>query len=283
MAVDSSGLVQDSVAEVQMPTPEQLGISIVSGNVDANGAVLPLSVTVGDTFEFPVTVSWSVNGSALLVVPTNSATAKGLEQIGVSQESSRAVKDGKEVASITFKHKIVAQDTGDLNVPVMRFEIPTPMGTPLTLRTESVPVRVDAPVSVIPGVVGAVVAFCVVVAGVLRAKRRSAARASLVAKAAAQEQLKEKMMVLKQRIFTADSRSWLLDLENVCKEYAAEKFNLDASMVNLEELHKLGDLEGWDALLETFAQARYGGGNRGGFENKETWKATMKLMGIEEE
>lgn len=283
MAVDSSGLVQDSVAEVQMPTPEQLGISIVSGNADANGAVLPLSVTVGDTFEFPVTVSWSVNGSALLVVPTNSATAKGLEQIGVSQESSRAVKDGKEVASITFKHKIVAQDTGDLNVPVMRFEIPTPMGTPLTLRTESVPVRVDAPVSVIPGVVGAVVAFCVVVAGVLRAKRRSAARASLVAKAAAQEQLKEKMMVLKQRIFTADSRSWLLDLENVCKEYAAEKFNLDASMVNLEELHKLGDLEGWDALLETFAQARYGGGNRGGFENKETWKATMKLMGIEEE
>ena len=67
-AVDSAAVGVDSVAEVVMPTPEQLGISIASGPEGG----LP-AVTVGDTFEFPVTVSWSVQGSALLVVPTGSA------------------------------------------------------------------------------------------------------------------------------------------------------------------------------------------------------------------
>ena len=56
-----------------------------------------------------------------------------------------------------------------------------------------------------------------------------------------------------------------------------------ASAVNLDNLVKEGKLEGWDALVEEFAHARYGGGKRDGFENRETWKAAMKLMGIEED
>jgi len=284
-AVDGAAIdsLAGSVDEIQMPTAEQLGISITSGIVGADGAVQPLSVTVGDTFEFPVTVSWNVNGSALLVVPTSSATAKGLEQVAVSQESARAVKDGKEMASITFTYKIVAQDTGDLNVPAMRFEIPTPMGKSIDLRSDSVPVRVNEPVSVLPFVVGGVVALCVVAAGLWRMKRRAKARAVAAEKNAAAEELKEQMLVLKRRAASADSREWLLELEKVCKMYAAERFFLDASAVNLEALAKNGDLEGWDALLEEFAHARYGGGKRDAFENRETWKAAMRLMGIEEE
>lgn len=283
-AVDSVGAAAAVDAdEIQMPTAEQLGISITSGVVGADGAVQPLSVTVGDTFEFPVTVSWNVNGSALLVVPTSSATAKGLEQVAVSQESARAVKDGKEMASITFTYKIVAQDTGDLNVPAMRFEIPTPMGKSIDLRSDSVPVRVNEPVSVLPFVVGGVVALCIVAAGLWRMKRRAKARAVAAEKNAAAEELKEQMLVLKRRAASADSREWLLELEKICKMYAAERSHLDAEAVNLESLAKSGDLEGWDALLEEFAHARYGGGKRDAFENRETWKAAMRLMGIEEE
>lgn len=285
MENDSLSVV-DSLAsanEIPMPTAEQLGISITSGVVGADGAVQPLSVTVGDTFEFPVTVSWNVNGSALLVVPTSSATAKGLEQVSVSQESARMVKDGKEMASITFTYKIVAQDTGDLNVPAMRFEIPTQLGRPLDLRSESVAVRVNEPFNPLPFAVGGFVAICVGVAGLLRMRRRAAAWEAKVAKNAAEEKLREKMMVLKQRINSADSRQWILDLEVVCKEYAAERFSLDAEKVKLEELSKNGDLEGWESLVEKFADARYGGGKRDAFENRETWKAAMKLMGVEEE
>ena len=285
-AVDSAAVGVDSVAEVAMPTPEQLGISIVSGPEGGLPAVI-----VGDTFEFPVVVSWSVQGSALLVVPTGSANAKGLTQVGVSQESARSVKDGAEIASITFTYKIVAEDTGSLNVPALKFEIPTQVGRPLELRSESVPVRVNEPFNPLPVVVGIVVALCVLCAGLWRARRRANARAAAAARNAAQDALREQMMVLKQRVNTADSREWLLELESVCKGYVANHLGIAdgsgdvaaASAVNLDALVKDGQLEGWDTLVQEFAHARYGGGKRDGFENRETWKAAMRLMGVEEE
>lgn len=284
-ALDSGASLDSGEVAPAMPTPEQLGISITAGPADGMPAI-----TVGDTFEFPVTVSWSVQGSALLVVPAGSVNAKGLTQVAMSQESARSVKDGKEIASITFTYKIAAQDTGNLHIPAMRFEIPTQMGQPLDLRSESVDIRVNEPFNPLPIAVGAVVAVCVLLAGLWRAKRRAAARAA-TAKNAAQEALRERMTVLKQRVNVADSREWLLELEGVVKEFVFEKFGNDAGMnagwenataVNLDALVKDGKLEGWEPIVEEFAHARYGGGKRDGFENRETWKAAMRLMGIEE-
>lgn len=267
-----------TVAEMAMPTPEQLGISVKAG---FDGGMPAL--TVGDTFEFPVTVSWNVQGSALLVVPTGSANAKGLTQLGVSQESARSVRDGAEIASITFTYKLVAQDTGNLNIPALRFEIPTQVGQPLDLRSESVPVRVKEPFNPLPIAVGISVAVCVLLAGLWRARRRAASHKAAAAKNAAETALRAQMLVLKQRVNSADSREWLLELEGVCREYAASRFGLPVTDVNLETLAKSGKLEGWNALLEEFAHARYGGGKRDGFENKETWKGAMMLMGISED
>ena len=278
-AVDSAAI--DSVVaapEIEMPTPEQLGISISAGPQGGMPAV-----TVGDTFEFPVTVSWGVQGSALLVVPTGTANAKGLTQVGMSQESARSVKDGKEVASITFTYKILAADTGNLHIPAMRFEIPTQMGQPLDLRSESVDVRVNEPFNPLPLAVGLIVAVCVLLAGLWRVKRRAAVREAAAAKNAAEDALRERMMVLKQRVNTADSREALLELESTCKDYVAEKFGMTASAVNLDALVKDGKLEGWESLIEEFAHARYGGGKRDGFENRETWKGAMTLMAISED
>ena len=300
---DSANVVQDGVADAQdsaasampdtvpaasMPTPEQLGISITAGPEGGMPAV-----TVGDTFDFPITVSWSVQGSALLVVPAGSANAKGLTQVGVSQESARSVKDGAEVASITFTYKILAADTGNLHIPAMRFEIPTQMGQPLDLRSESVDVRVNEPFNPLPLVVGLVVAVCVLCAGLWRVRRRAAAQKALATKNAAANALRDRMLLLKQRVNTADSREWLLELEGICKDFVAQRLGLAqggadgtdsaASAVNLDNLVKEGKLEGWESLVEEFAHARYGGGKRDGFENKETWKGAMKLMGISEE
>ena len=303
-APDSGASLDSGNVAPAMPTPEQLGISVTAGPADG----MPV-ITVGDTFEFPVTVSWSVQGSALLVVPAGSANAKGLTQVGLSQESSRSVKDGKEIASITFTYKIAAQDTGNLHIPAMRFEIPTQMGQPIDLRSESVYIRVEERFNPLPIAVGAVVALCVLFAGLWRAKRRAAAREAVATKNAAQEALRERMMVLKQRVNVADSREWLLELESIAKEFVFEKFGADvgsgkdggsglnsgkdgaggsaagfesAAAVNLDALVKDGKLEGWESIVEEFAHARYGGGKRDGFENRETWKAAMRLMGIKE-
>ncbi|MBR3070661.1 BatD family protein [Fibrobacter sp.] len=289
----------DNVTAPPLPTPEQLGISISAGNPGGT-----LTATVGDTLVFPVTVSWSINGSAILVVPMSTANAKGILQVGMSQESSRSVKNGKEMAQITFNYKLVVQDTGNLNIPAMRFEIPTPTGQSLDLRSDSVPLRAEAPVSMLPIVVGVVVALCLLAAGVWRVRRRAAAQATAAKRSAAENALREKMMVLKQRVMVADSREWLLELEGVCKEYAVHKFpelaegttaesagasgmssakKSAASAVNLDALVADGKLDGWKPLLEEFAHARYGGGKRDSFENKETWKLAMTLMGVKEE
>ncbi|MBO7412364.1 MAG: hypothetical protein J6U20_01700 [Fibrobacter sp.] len=270
-----NGAVDSLAPEQVLPSPEQLGISVSSGPVP--------ELTVGDTFDYQVTVSWSVQGSSLLVVPVSSATAKGLAQLGMSQESARSVKDGAEIASITFTYKLMVQDTGNLNIPALRFEIPTALGSSIDLRSESVPVRVDAPFNPLPLAVGAVVAVCVLLAGLWRTRRRAAARAAEAAKSAAEQALCERMAVLKQRVNVADSREWLLELEGACKEYVQDKLGLDAAAVNLDSLVKDGKLEGWETLVEEFAHARYGGGQRDAFQNLETWKAAMRLMDINEE
>lgn len=306
-AVDGDS-VENDAGMPALPTAEQLGITITAGNVgnagDAGNATgsaagnVPLSATVGDTINFPVTVSWSVNGSAILVVPTSSANAKGILQLGVSQESSRSVKNGKEMAQITFNYKLVMQDTGNLNIPAMRFEIPTPTGQSLDLRSDSVPIRVDAPFNAMPFIAGGVVGVCVLFAALWRMRKRAKAKAELAAKNAFESALREKMVVLKQRVMVADSREWLLELESICKEYALHQFGASAcgiaanasdagmpaaSAVNLDALVADGKLDGWKPLLEEFAHARYGGGKRDSFENKETWKLAMQLMGIKEE
>ena len=284
-AADSDSTVleadADSTNVPQLPTPEQLGISITTG---LSGDTL--QVTKGDTVDFPVTVSWNVNGSSILVVPTGSANAKGVMQLGMSQESSRIVKDGQEMAQITFNYKLVVQDTGNLNIPAMRFEIPTPMGQSLDMRSESVPVRAELPTNPLPVIVGVLVALCVIVAGIWRARRRSVARVAVAQRSAAENALREKMMVLKQRVNAADSREWLLELESICKDYVAQNLGLagaSAAAVNFDNLVKEGKLEGWESLVEEFAHARYGGGKRDSFENKETWKMAMSLMGVKEE
>ena len=146
------------------------------------------------------------------------------------------------------------------------------------------PLRADAPVSMLPIAVGFVVALCLVIAGMWRVHRRAKAKKVLEKWRDSLSAIRERMAVLKQRVMVADSREWLLELESVCKEYVALRFHAkDASTVNLDNLVKEGVLDGWEHLVEEFAHARYGGGIRDSFENKETWKLAMSLMGLEED
>jgi hypothetical protein len=282
--LDSAGLVSDStsgedvVETPQLPTPEQLGISITTGHSGDT-----LQVAVGDTVEFPVTVSWNASGGSILVLPMSTANAKDLVQVGMSQESSRIVKDGHEVAQITFKYKIVAKEEGITVVPAMRFEIPTPMGQSLSLRTDPVPLYATSRVETFTTVL--VIFFVVfwIVVFIWRLRRRAKVKVALNQAKDTLYAIREHMMVLKQRVNVADSREWLLELEGICKEFVGLRLGRDASAVNLDYLVKDGKLEGWEHLVDEFAHARYGGGKRDGFENKETWKLAMQLMGLKED
>ncbi|MBQ2560380.1 MAG: hypothetical protein II565_07340 [Fibrobacter sp.] len=282
--LDSAGLVSDSaggesVAETpQLPTPEQLGISITTAYAGDT-----LRVTKGDTVDFPVTVSWNAGDGSVLVLPMSTANAKDVMQVAMSQESSRIVKDGHEMAQITFNYKIVVQEEGLSLVPAMRFEIPTQMGQSLYLRSEPVVVSATNSIDTLVTVLGIVFALFWVVVFIWRMRRRSKVKTVRNSLKIALYAIREHMMILKQRVNVADSREWLLELEGVCKEFVALRLGRDASKVNLDYLVKDGKLEGWERLVDEFAHARYGGGKRDGFENKETWKQAMQLMGLKEE
>lgn len=253
--------------------PVEIGISVHTDS-------LP-TIVKGDTFEFKVNVSWSSpqKESAVLILPKSSANTKGITQIGMREEHSRVLQGDDAVSNSQFIYTLTADDTGSVSIPAMRFEIPTANG-PFEFQSESVSFHIDAPSHAAVFAVFGLLAVLIVAIGVFlvfKEKKRSAMR-----KKATREEddaLKKEFLLLKARVAKADSRVWLLDLEKICKSWAKKRFGED----NLEALSRKGLLKGWDALLEAFAHARYGGGVRDAFENKETWKLAAKLLNIEED
>lgn len=260
-----------TAAPAVLPTAEELGLHVATGKAP--------QVTVGDTFEIPVTVSWSVQGSTLLLVPVSTANAKGLDQISVRQELSRSVKDGKEISENQVIYTIVAKDTGSLSIPALRLEIPTKAGA-IELQSQDIPVRVNAESHLLPFAMSLVVCVLGIALGFWRIRSRAKLKTAIAKKRSAEENaLREEFFVLKTRVKAADSRDWLLSLEKVCKCWAGMHHGSE----DLEALTKQGKLKEWAPLLEEFTHARYGGGERDAFMNLETWKLASKLMQIQED
>ncbi len=259
------------MSEKPIYSAEDLGISIaasLSKNV----------ITVGDTFDYTVTITWESN-SVLALVPKTSIYAKGLSTVGVKQNSSRDVKDGKTVSKNEFVYKVAATDTGSVTIPELSFMVPVEGAHTIGLRTPPKEFHVDAPVNFLPFVVGLVVAFALVCAFVIRKRKRAAAVAKKVAKAAEENTIREEMLVLKSRVKVAESREWLLALETAMKQFAKWKFDSE----DLEALVRNGSMADFAETVKLFSEARYGGGNRDQLANLETWKVTFKLMNLEEE
>lgn len=110
-------------------------------------------------------------------------------------------------------------------------------------------------------------------------RRMNRAKECLAKKRSKERAISEEFHALGKRVTKSDSRSWLLDLEKICKSWAKNQFGND----NLEALAKAGKIKGWDSLIENFAHARYGGGGQDAFEIKETWKLAAKLLNIQED
>ncbi len=270
MNSDTLNIAVDSAAV----EPVQIGISV-------HADPLPSTIFSGDTFEYRVNVTWQAPAgqSAVLVVPTGSASAKGITQIGLREEHSQVVQNGHSVSNTQFVYKLVADDSGNVSIPALHFQIPSANG-PFEFQSESVAFRVEAPsngpIFAVLGAFALVIFFCACVFLFKKKKRKEALQKAEKAEDSA---LTEEFFLLKKRIAKAESRAWLLDLEKICKSWAKKRFGSE----NLEGLVKAGTLEGWESLVDEFAHARYGGGNRDAFQNKETWKLAAKLLNMEEE
>lgn len=268
-----SGVVQAPVNPKDLPifSASDLGLSIVA-NLSRE------SIVVGDTFDYSVAITWESN-SILALIPQTAVYAKNLNTVSVKQNSGREVRDGKTLSKNEFVYKLTVTDTGNVTIPEINFMVPVEGAHAIGLRTPPKEIYVDAPVNFLPGIVGAFVAFAIVVAFVLRKRKRVAIAAKKTAMAAEVESLRQEMLVLKTRLGTAESREWLLALEMALKHFAKWKFDSD----NLPSLVKNGQMADFAEMVKLFDEARYGGGNRDQFENRETWKVAFKLMNLEEE
>lgn len=267
MQNDSLNAVENS------PEPLEIGISIRTDSVP--------NVVCGDTFELKVNVSWQAPATqgSLLILPTGSASTKGITQLGIREEHSRTVQGENAVSKTQFIYTLLADDTGSVSIPPLRFQIPTQDGAK-EFQSESVSFYVESPSNAavcLAGLLGLLLVAAGILTAIFNRKKRLEAKRS----AARQEELAltEEFLLLKKRVAKADSRTWLLDLERICKSWAKSRYGNDS----LEELAKAGTLVGWEPLLEEFAHARYGGGARDAFENKESWKMAAKLLNIEDE
>lgn len=261
------------VARKELPifSAEDLGLSIVA-TLSKDG------VTVGDTFDYSVAITWE-SGNVIALIPQTAIHMKNVNTVSVKQNSAREVKDGKTLSKNEFVYKLTATDTGDVTIPEINFMVPVEGAHAIGLRTPPKSFHVDAPINILPMVVGLVVAFALVCAFVLRKRKRAAIAAKKKACAAEEEALRQEMLVLKTRLGTAESREWILSLEETLKHFASWKFGSN----DLQALVKNGQMADFAEIVKLFGEARYGGGNRDQFENRETWKVVFKLMNLEEE
>lgn len=232
-------------------------------------------VSVGDTLTY--TVSISVETEAIIpVLPQSSVFAKGINQEGMKQVSSREISQGKTISKVEFIYELSISDTGNLTIPKLSFLLPAENGEGLTLQSESYSFRVESPLNPLPFLGGLFCALAIIGMAIWKRKRSEKKRKEFLKEQQFKDDLVNEMRLLKSRVAVANSREWLLDLERVLNNYAKNYF----SKKNFQTAVKSGEIQNAENLLRLFNEARYGGGNQDVFENRETWKLAVSIMNL---
>ncbi|HSQ41012.1 MAG TPA: hypothetical protein VLM37_01890 [Fibrobacteraceae bacterium] len=251
---DSVGVVPAPV----VPTPAQFGL-------DARIEV-PQKATLGDTVPLTVHVTWTAAPHPWLLLPQNSPEGSKLVQVDLAMEQTRSVSGAVEKPEIQVQYKLLAKDTGLVQIPALHFDIPVKNGT-MSLVTNSVTLQIGKPFPWIP-VVGAGFFFLAFVCAFLFFRNRRKRKAlSLVIHQQAVEKIHKDLETLRNRIPSAEPRGWMLELEHSCQEGLALLGPLSNEQTDAKQ-----------KLENAFAQARYGGGPRDSWENKEWLRLARSLM-----
>lgn len=262
-----------SVAEVlppPMPTPEDLGLNVAT-------SLSAKAVTVGDTLDFIVQVSWTAP-HVLPLLPQSSVNVRGLDQVGLRQVSSREMNESRVLSKNEFVYTLAVTDTGELSIPALDFVVPIEGGRSMKVSSEAVNFRAEAAWSPLPLLAGLVCALAIVLAFVWRRKRALERQKKERALEAAKMAVLDEMLVLKGRVAIAESRDWIRSLEEAVQHFALWKFGEG----DLEKLSKAGRLDGWQETLALFSETRYGGGQKDSIALREVWKGAFALMELEE-
>jgi hypothetical protein len=228
----------------------------------------PSEAKLGDTITMSVEVTWTSAPHPWLILPQTSPENAKLQQIQVATEQSRTLDAGVPKQAIVVKYRMLAKDTGVAEIPALSFQIPT-QNEAMTLQTEPAKIHIQEPVhwGLWFGILaGLVVLGLAVFNWRIRKNARKQVEQEARQKIAA---LEKDFALLGTRCMTADPRTWILELEGVCNQALALKGTVAEE--NRPDLVRLQD---------AFAQARYGGGPRDAWANKEWWRLAKKIFSL---
>lgn len=271
MIADS--VIQDSVQE-NMEKKE----SYDSLSLSLSSALSKNEISVGDTLTY--TVSISVDAPAIIpVLSQSSVNAKGISQESVKQVSSREIHQGETVSKVEFIYTLSISDTGSLTIPKLSFILNEGEGKTTTLQSEPYSFRVEPTMNPLPFLGGLFCAVAILGFAYFKKKKVSKKRGLQTLDLKRHDFLVNEMLLLKARVSVADSREWLRDLEKTMNNFAQWKLK-EESFTSAVKNKKIPNGEN---LFHLFEEARYGGGNRDVFENRETWKLAVSIMNLKED
>ncbi|NLB62911.1 MAG: hypothetical protein GX801_02225 [Fibrobacter sp.] len=224
----------------------------------------------GDTLVWTAQVSWESAPQPWLIMPQNALEGRGLVQVDQNINQQRVVSQGREQAQVLVNYRVAVTDTGDLEVPALKFTVAAPMGS-VELETPSQQFRSETPVW--PYYLAGGGALLALLLLILYFKKRLMGKQRLEQKHDRQAQkLISRFKLLQKRVDTASVRAFMQELADFCADYRkwADVPENDPAWQNLDQL---------------FAQVRYGGGPRDSWECRAHLKDVEKLLqlNLEEE
>lgn len=246
----------------------------------------PPKACVGDTLPITVRISWKTSPEPWLAVPQNSMETRGLHQISMGASQDRKIQDGQEQPQILLHYQVAATDTGVLQIPAMTYRMQMPLAqsqglAPVEVQTQSQALSVEQPTSwfVIGGIgLGVLgVIFLLIFAWRKRKLQRTRREQALRKETDFRTQLKE----LSQRIQVADPRNWVVQLEQLVLAWRVMR--QENALWLPEDLRMKQDQDIWGPLDKAFSAARYGGGPKDSWQNKELLQQVQQVLNIQDE
>lgn len=236
----------------------------------------PQPFFVGDTAQFIVEVSWQPQEETpWLVHPVSSVEIQGLSQVYLRTEQERLVdKAGSDLVRMRFTYGIVAHGPGYFKVGPLRLEARSGLKSQ-EFEAPSVVLRCRPR----PGMHFWLVPPLLLGIGIFvfwvtrKSRQRKINRQELEREGTL---LAQELRVLEQRVGVADSQEWLLALEDICVRYRDWEERMGDAQAPEDCNDKFQD--DWLGLQEEFRHARYGGGRREDYHNRETLRRARTLL-----
>lgn len=231
----------------------------------------PSEVRLADTFEIIVEVTWKQAPHSWLLLPQNSPESKSVSLVSQFSAQSQTLSESGYKPSQQIHYRLVASDTGSTEIPAVQFKLPLAQGGEISLQSNPLPLVVKAPVAwgLWGGIAFVILAVALVAVFFKRKQQRKLAQQlqdQLII-----DQFAESFEQHANRVLAANPSQWLIEFLPIV-ESGLLLLKKGAFALSAEQSLFI------ESLRKAQEQARYGGGPRDAWENKEKLREARNIF-----